>query len=296
MDEISAKYILTHSDLFISNTSLEYFDSSYGSYDINGKDTVTEFVYNLYEWMETYLGLESGLYEDNHVTVDDFIFEVYSNHVVLKECKSNAEKVTIPSEINGVPVTIIDGSAFTPCQNLVEVVIPDSVKEIGTGAFANSNFLKTIVIPDSVVKIGETAFANCSSLESIEIPDSVKEIGNGAFMRCTSLKNVKLPSGIAEIVHSMFMYCESLETFVIPDTVKRIDQSAFIYCTSLKSVTVPSSVKEIGPAAFLCTGIDKLYYSGTAEEWKKITIAQDNYNLDNIDIECQMAYPYHFDQ
>ena len=227
---------------------------------------------------------------DNELYDGAFTYEVVDGTYTIVSC--DAVIVTsIPASRNGIAVTAIGDGAFANCSAVTSLELPTSIRSIGDNAFYNCTALKELTLPKNLQHIGAHAFMGCSALESIEIPDSVKEIGNGAFMRCTSLKNVKLPSGIAEIVHSMFMYCESLETFVIPDTVKRIDQSAFIYCTSLKSVTVPSSVKEIGPAAFLCTGIDKLYYSGTAEEWKKITIAQDNYNLDNIDIECQMAYP-----
>ena len=47
-----------------------------------------------------------------------------------------------------------------------------------------------IVIPDSVTNIGQYAFSGCRSLTSITIPESVKEIGREAFAYCPNLKEV----------------------------------------------------------------------------------------------------------
>ena len=47
--------------------------------------------------------------------------------------------------------------------------------------------LEEIIIPESVTNIGEYAFRNCHSLTSIIIPDSVKEINYNAFLWCYEL-------------------------------------------------------------------------------------------------------------
>lgn len=57
-------------------------------------------------------------------------------------------------------------------------------------AFASSGQVDSIVIPESVKTIGSYSFAFCHGLKSIEIPSSVEYIGSKAFERCTSLKNV----------------------------------------------------------------------------------------------------------
>jgi hypothetical protein len=67
------------------------------------------------------------------------------------------------------------------------VLIPDSVTEIGRGAFRGCTGLTSIVIPDSVTKIGEYAFGGCTGLTSIVIPDSVTEIGRDAFPENTEI-------------------------------------------------------------------------------------------------------------
>ena len=44
--------------------------------------------------------------------------------------------------------------------------------------------MPSITIPNSVTQIGQGAFENCSSLTSGTIPDSVTRIGKGAFAGC----------------------------------------------------------------------------------------------------------------
>ena len=68
-----------------------------------------------------------------------------------------------------------------------DFVIEDGVlkKYLGSGG--------DVVIPEGVVRIGSGAFAGCSDLESIELPLGLKTIGNSAFLRCYKLESIKLP-------------------------------------------------------------------------------------------------------
>ena len=78
-------------------------------------------------------------------------------------------------------------------------IIPDSVTNIGDGAFYKCEYLKSINMPDSVTNIGDYAFVGCESLTSINIPNSVTNIGRSAFCTCiynhrTTKTNQKYPS------------------------------------------------------------------------------------------------------
>ena len=63
------------------------------------------------------------------------------------------------------------------------VVIPDSVKTIGYGAFSGCTSTK-VTIPESVNSIGEAAFSDCVNLTSLTIPKNVSSIGDRAFYGC----------------------------------------------------------------------------------------------------------------
>jgi hypothetical protein len=79
---------------------------------------------------------------------------------------------TIPNS-----VTFIQGDAFSDCANLVNIMIPNSVTNIGEyGTFLGCSSLANIIIPNGVTDIPEAAFQGCTSLASILIPDTVNNI------------------------------------------------------------------------------------------------------------------------
>ena len=87
-------------------------------------------------------------------------------------------------------VTMIGFRAFSSCDNLKSITIPDGVKTIGVYAFSSCDNLTSVTIPDSVTSILGVAFGWCSSLASITIPNSVSIIGEAAFYECNNLKKV----------------------------------------------------------------------------------------------------------
>jgi hypothetical protein len=64
-------------------------------------------------------------------------------------------------------VKTIGDSAFSDCENLTSITIPNGVKTIGNGAFSGCTSLTSIVIPNSVKTIGNSAFGECKNLTSI---------------------------------------------------------------------------------------------------------------------------------
>ena len=156
--------------------------------------------------------------------------------------------ITIPEQIDGEYVTVIGESAFESCDNLTRVIIPNSVKDIKSRAFANCIFV-SVTIPDSVTNIGDYAFYNCYKLTSVTIPGSVKSIGNYAFAQCL-IRRATLLNGVISIGDSAFSECILMTSVTIPDSVTSIGDSAFSFCSTLASVIIPSSVTTIGIAAF----------------------------------------------
>lgn len=102
------------------------------------------------------------------------------DYLTIASCAQPVTEVEIPAEIDGVPVTEIQQYAFGGCNNLKNVIIPDSVVKIDKYAFYGCRSLKEITIPESVVSIDNCAFKNCSVLETVLIKNPECEIYDSA--------------------------------------------------------------------------------------------------------------------
>lgn len=154
-------------------------------------------------------------------------------------------------------VTLIDNFAFFHCTGLSKVILPDSLTEIGEGAFAAVSF-SSISLPGSLKTLGDRVFEDCSKLTSIRFPDSVKKIGQFVCLDCHRLKTAVLPLNLKEIEWGTFYRCDALEEVTLPKTVKTIAGTAFICCTALKQVNYP----------------------GSEADRKKIKVGEDNEDLE----------------
>jgi hypothetical protein len=167
--------------------------------------------------------------------------------------------VSIPSTINGLPVTSIGTRAFYQCTVLTSVTIPNSVTNIGDYAFSLFTGLASITIPNSVTSVGSWAFDACTSVTSATIPNSVTELGIYAFESCTNLNNVTIGYGITRIRNGAFQDCRSLFSVTIPNSVTSIGNYVFYLCTNLSSVMIPDNVVSLGDSAFaLCSSLTNL--------------------------------------
>ena len=121
----------------------------------------------------------------------------FSQNGILYQ-KSPLSFIKIPEKIGG-DIVIPDGiesidTVFSGNSNITSVVLPDSINDIRSQAFANCSALTSITIPsNSVTSIGSWAFLNCSALKSIIVPKSTITIGEGAFKGCNSLESMTLP-------------------------------------------------------------------------------------------------------
>ena len=195
------------------------------------------------------------------------------NKVTITDCKESASgAITIPSEIDGKPVTSIGNGAFWGCTGLTSITIPNSVTSIGGEAFRGCTGLTSITIPNSVTSIGDYAFYKCTGLTSITIPNSVTSIGDLAFEDCTGLTSINVASdnnyyssnnGVLfnKKKTALIRYPEgkSQTSYTIPNSVTRIGYGAFRGCTGLTSITIPNSVTSIASWAFDgCTGLTSI--------------------------------------
>ena len=181
-------------------------------------------------------------------TVSNGKAEIYNEGSVAISPEPTGD-LTIPSALGGYPVTGIGAGAFSDCNNLTSVTIPDSVTSIGAEAFSYCVGLWSVTIPDSVTSIGAEAFYDCG-LTGVTIPNSVTSIGKAAFSLCCNITSVTIPNSVTSIADSAFEGCLRLTSVTIPNSITSIGENAFANCSGLRSVTIPGSVTGIGDWAF----------------------------------------------
>jgi hypothetical protein len=94
--------------------------------------------------------------------------EIAREEATITRYVGSAEAVTVPSSIDGVPVTRLGDYAFFNNRALVHVTLPETLTAICESAqgytFAGCTGLTSIVIPASVASIGSKAFSGCTGL------------------------------------------------------------------------------------------------------------------------------------
>ncbi|MCL2810825.1 MAG: leucine-rich repeat domain-containing protein [Clostridia bacterium] len=155
---------------------------------------------------------------------------VGDNAVIMGYVEKPQGALVIPGEVDGYTVTSIFEEAFSACNDLTSVTIPDGVTKIGDFAFAWSSSLTSITIPDSVKSLGNGVFAGCDKLTGVIIPNSVTSIGDSAFSNCTSLTSITIPDSVTTIGSGAFAQCEKLTSITIPSSVTKIGSNPFMAC------------------------------------------------------------------
>ena len=186
----------------------------------------------------------------------------------------NLHEVVLPAS-----VTDLGTKAFASCIKLFKITMP-GVDFIGIESFAHCESLKEIILPETLGKIWEGAFADCKALEEINIPSHLKIIDKSAF-RNSGLKSLNIViSDDCEccIYDKAFASCKHLESVYLNKNVKIVERMAFAGCTSLMTIGFenPSLTGLIGETDLIAEINATMLIGCTSLE--KIIVPKNKYN------------------
>ncbi len=220
------------------------------------------------------------------ISSDNSFYGVY-------ECNPEATgAIIIPGEHLGLPVKVINASAFAGCTNVTSIIISEGVEIIKPTAFTGAKNLKAITLPSTIKTIGnESHKVFPSSLDGVFIDD---------LSAWCNIDFYNSSSNPLQAAGKLYLYGELIEDLVIPEDVKTIKQIAFQHADSIKSVTFNEGIEEIGEYAFsYCQNLTEInipdvpvkirkgafdrcaYYSDT-NNWEDNTLYIDNHLIESF--------------
>lgn len=125
------------------------------------------------------------------------------------------------------------------------VIVPKTVRIIGSLAFTRRAKLKKVQLPDGLERIGRDAFSDCDALEEVVIPASVKTIAPYAFGGCESLKKVTFLGEVQSLSRTAFSDCFNLYTILVPQG-KEKEYRKILHITS-ESDTLVLGNEQVAP-------------------------------------------------
>jgi hypothetical protein len=226
--------------------------------------------------------------------LDGVLYEESGKRLLCYPGSKKGAKFSVPEGTVRIAEEAFAGNRF-----LNSVIIPVSVKSIGTAAFTGCTSLAEILvtegnetyhaedgvlfdtsykrleaypagrngadyaIPVGTEVIGSNAFANSVTLENITIPQSVTSLGEAAFQSCQALARIALPGRIKKVGSQAFAYCYMLESAALSTGTEEIGDQAF-YASGLTEITLPEGLESIGENAFgYCTDLMGVYIPGS---------------------------------
>ena len=162
------------------------------------------------------------------------------------------------------------GCPFKNCYNITSVEIEKGSKYIFEHAFEEMTGLKKVVIPDSVTEIGYGAFYGCTNISEIKFGKGLKTIGGSAFENVKRLKKLEIPGNVINVYGAAFYNCDNLLTVKTGYNLKTIGMNAFASCDGLTKIEIHSEDVNIyggnGPAFNNCPNLTIYGYKGSTAE------------------------------
>lgn len=220
--ELKEEGKLDMNDTYIQTQQVEAYEISSTNEDFSNWVTDGKGVITAYNGSLTEVVIPSKIGNETITTVG-------KSGNIFGDNKSNITKVVISKGI-----TTINGSTFSGCNNLVKVIIPNTVTSIGYFAFDSTNIL-SIIIPDGVTKLDSMVLSYCSKLMEIKLPKNLTELSGNNFIN-SGFYELKIPNKVENMGPCVIWNCPNVEEVYIPASVETMSGTAIGNCPNLKKV------------------------------------------------------------
>lgn len=233
------------------------------------------------------------------ITVDSANQDLFVQDGILYEKSSDVtgnypdQLVCMPPNSKILKYTLLEGTkrirydAFRNCKNLKEIVLNDSLSEIGNSAFKESGIQK-ITLSDKLKHICSSAFAYCKELNEILIPENNVTFQNKDGV----LYEFRDEQSNPELICMTTAYTKS--SFTLPEMVKRVSVDAFTCNDRLEKIKVNHNRYTYERSAFASDSVQEIVLLKNAEvrsgepfygavRLKKITVDKKNRNMKSMD-------------
>lgn len=181
----------------INEEKQDYLVSGYNIKTINGQDITGEGNIEINNNVDVNITVDQqfnpksenaqsgkAVAEAINPNIHNFSFDVETDEITLKNINKRDELkgiCTIPEYYQNLPVRQINEKAFNDCNNLTEIIIPDTVATLGSDQFSRCSLLNTIRIGKGITDLNDYLCNECKNLSNIYLTSNITTISYYAF-------------------------------------------------------------------------------------------------------------------
>ena len=169
-------------------------------------------------------------------------------------------------------------SPFFNRNDIKSVAISDGITSVGTFAFTFCDELKNVSLPNSLTRIGRNGFMPhideyvehhvLNGLTALTLPPDISELGRYAFSG-TAITALIVPVSVVTVSIEVFSGCQALETVRYEGRI--IGDRMFASCTALREFTIAATLEEISAGSFnYCDSLELITYEESLEAWAAV--------------------------
>ncbi|MGN1411000.1 MAG: leucine-rich repeat protein [Oscillospiraceae bacterium] len=192
---------------------------------------------------------------------------------------------SIPSTIEGYPVTTIGENAFKDCTQLVGLTVPNTVKTVNAYAFSGCTKLETIYFEDGSSKTSSDSNFDTSLDDGSYSDSTFPEVTTVSSIYGYDISQNDVATTTSQSVENASQEDTKKEVTIDKSGLRNIMEHAFDKCSNLDNIVVPSSLTFMGAYAIE----DTPYYTSRIENGKNVILGSVFYKYNP---EYTYSYEY----